>query len=76
MGKSVSPEHSETQRFSITVPVFLHQELKELIGMYGTSLSDVIVHIAQTWFTANQENVQGRLARYKKFRGARPKRKA
>ena len=73
MGKSASPEHSRTEHFSITIPTYLHHELKELIGMYGTSLSDVIVHISQTWLTDNEENIQRRLTRYKSFRGFRRK---
>ena len=70
MGKSISPEHSETERFSITIPVFLHYELKELIGPYGTSMSDVITQIIQAWFTDNEQNIETRLAKYKKFRSS------
>ncbi|HEY7532129.1 MAG TPA: hypothetical protein VH681_05015 [Nitrospiraceae bacterium] len=71
MGKSASPDHSRTEHFSITVPSFLQHELKELIGAYGTSLSDVIVHICHSWLTDNEENIDRRLAKYKKFRGGR-----
>jgi hypothetical protein len=69
MGKSASPDHSRTEHFSITVPSFLQHELKELIGTYGTSLSDVIVHICHSWLTDNEENIDRRLAKYKKFKG-------
>lgn len=68
MGKSASPDHSRTEHFSITVPSFLQHELKELIGTYGTSLSDVIVHICHAWLTDNEENVDRRLAKYKTFK--------
>jgi hypothetical protein len=69
MGKSASPDHSRTEHFSITVPSFLQHELKELIGTYGTSLSDVIVHICHAWLTDNEENVDRRLAKYRKYKG-------
>jgi hypothetical protein len=73
MGKSVSPQHSKTKHFSITIPVFLNYELEELIGTYGTSMSAVIIHIVNTWLTQNKNNVKERLAEYKEFRGLQGK---
>ena len=69
MGKSASPAIHEPNTSALPCLGSLQHELKELIGTYGTSLLDVIVYICHAWLTDNEENVDRRLAKYKKFRG-------
>ena len=68
MGKSISPTQAETKRPSITIPVFLNDELEALVGIYAPSLSEVVVFVVQSWLHDNEEKVERRVAKYQAFK--------
>lgn len=66
-GKCVEKAELEFEgRLSVSVPDFIKHELEQLVGVYGSNLSEVVGFVLQSWLHENESQIVLRLAKHKK----------